>query len=45
MHQDTHATRQLHYHLQYGPLCGKASASAASLHHHYAPVTDDLAAA
>jgi len=45
MHEDAHATRQLHCQLRYGPLRGKDSVSAASFRQYYAPMTDELAAA
>jgi len=43
--EDTNTTRQLHYQLRYGTFHGKDSASAASLRHCYAPMTDKLTAA
>jgi len=43
MHEDAHATHQLHYQLRYNPFQGKDSSNAASLHHCYAPMTDELA--
>jgi len=45
MRADAHVIRQLHCQLRYGPFHGKYSASAASLHQCYAPMTDKLAAA
>jgi len=45
MREDARATHRLHDQLRYGPFRGKDSASVASFHHCYAPMTDDLAAA
>jgi len=45
MREYARATYQLHYQLRHGPLRGNDSASAASLHQRYAPMTDKRAAA
>jgi len=45
MREYAYTTRQLHYQLHYDPFCGKDSASVASIHQRYEPMTDKFAAA